>query len=113
MQVDNWVYDEANSTFIDDPDMARRLMDSNPNSFRCLLRPACCCLPVKLPAGPRSCQLVHFVWRAPMVHSACTWDAALLGRLADQRMGCIQCLHLALPCPRRPPARPPGWQCSI
>ena len=34
VQVDGWVYDEANSTFIDDPDMAKRLMDSNPNSFR-------------------------------------------------------------------------------
>lgn len=36
-QVDNWVYDEANSTFIDDPDMAKRLMDMNPNSFRKLV----------------------------------------------------------------------------
>ena len=35
--VDNWVYDEANSTFIDDPDMAARLMDANPNSFRKLV----------------------------------------------------------------------------
>ena len=32
--VDNWVYDEANSTFIDDPTMAKRLLDANPNSFR-------------------------------------------------------------------------------
>ena len=32
--VDNWVYDEANSTFIEDPDMAKRLMDTNPN--RCV-----------------------------------------------------------------------------
>lgn len=37
MQVDNWVYEEANSTFIDDPDMAKRLMDANPNSFRKLV----------------------------------------------------------------------------
>ena len=36
-QVDNWVYDEANSTFIDDPDMQKRLMDANPNSFRKLV----------------------------------------------------------------------------
>lgn len=36
-QVDNWVYEEANSTFIDDPDMAKRLMDANPNSFRKLV----------------------------------------------------------------------------
>eukprot|EP00199_Chlamydomonas_sp_CCMP681_P000031 CAMPEP_0119108716 /NCGR_PEP_ID=MMETSP1180-20130426/15618_1 /TAXON_ID=3052 ORGANISM="Chlamydomonas cf sp, Strain CCMP681" /NCGR_SAMPLE_ID=MMETSP1180 /ASSEMBLY_ACC=CAM_ASM_000741 /LENGTH=1404 /DNA_ID=CAMNT_0007094367 /DNA_START=16 /DNA_END=4230 /DNA_ORIENTATION=+ len=36
-QVDNWVYDEANSTFIEDPDMAKRLMDANPNSFRKLV----------------------------------------------------------------------------
>ena len=37
MQVDNWVYEEANNTFIDDPDMAKRLMDANPNSFRKLV----------------------------------------------------------------------------
>eukprot|EP01025_Chloroclados_australasicus_P056517 TRINITY_DN7000_c0_g1_i1.p1 TRINITY_DN7000_c0_g1~~TRINITY_DN7000_c0_g1_i1.p1 ORF type:complete len:1392 (-),score=211.30 TRINITY_DN7000_c0_g1_i1:327-4502(-) len=36
-QVDNWVYDEANSTFIEDPEMAQRLMDANPNSFRKLV----------------------------------------------------------------------------
>lgn len=35
-QVDNWVYDEANATFIEDADMAKRLMDVNPNSFRCV-----------------------------------------------------------------------------
>ena len=29
--------DEANSTFIEDPDMAKRLMDANPNSFRKLV----------------------------------------------------------------------------
>lgn len=33
-QVDNWVYDEANATFMEDPEMAQRLMDANPNSFR-------------------------------------------------------------------------------
>ena len=32
--VDNWVYEEANDTFINDPVMAQRLMDVNPNSFR-------------------------------------------------------------------------------
>ncbi|PNH11098.1 Magnesium-chelatase subunit ChlH, chloroplastic [Tetrabaena socialis] len=35
--VDNWVYDEANSTFIEDPAMAERLMATNPNSFRKLV----------------------------------------------------------------------------
>ena len=35
--VDNWVYDEANSTFIDDDAMAKRLLDANPNSFRKLV----------------------------------------------------------------------------
>merc|ERR1719169_410563 len=35
--VDNWVYDEANSTFIQDPEMCKRLMDSNPTSFRKLV----------------------------------------------------------------------------
>ncbi|KAA6426638.1 MAG: magnesium chelatase subunit H [Trebouxia sp. A1-2] len=33
-QVDNWVYDEANTTFIDDDDMQKRLMDMNPKQFR-------------------------------------------------------------------------------
>ena len=37
LQVDNWVYDEANSTFIEDPEMANRLMTANPNSFRKLV----------------------------------------------------------------------------
>ena len=32
--VDNFVYEEANDTFINDPVMAQRLMDVNPNSFR-------------------------------------------------------------------------------
>lgn len=35
--MDNWVYDEANSTFIEDPEMAKRMMDLNPNSFRKLV----------------------------------------------------------------------------
>lgn len=35
--VDNWVYDEANATFIEDPVMAQRMMDANPNSFRKLV----------------------------------------------------------------------------
>merc|ERR1711865_65082 len=32
--VDNWVYDEANATFIEDEEMQKRLMETNPNSFR-------------------------------------------------------------------------------
>ncbi|MEM1369765.1 MAG: magnesium chelatase subunit H, partial [Cyanobacteria bacterium P01_H01_bin.15] len=32
--VDNFVYEDANDTFINDPEMAQRLMDLNPNSFR-------------------------------------------------------------------------------
>ena len=32
--VDNWVYEETNDTFINDPVMAKRLADVNPNSFR-------------------------------------------------------------------------------
>lgn len=32
--VDNWVYEDVNSTFIQDPEMCKRLMDLNPNSFR-------------------------------------------------------------------------------
>jgi len=32
--VDNWVYEETNTTFIEDPQMCKRLMDLNPNSFR-------------------------------------------------------------------------------
>merc|ERR1712057_29427 len=35
--VDNWVYDEANATFIEDAEMSKRLMDTNPNSFRKLV----------------------------------------------------------------------------
>ncbi|MBR8829503.1 MAG: magnesium chelatase subunit H [Gomphosphaeria aponina SAG 52.96 = DSM 107014] len=32
--VDNWVYEDVNTTFIEDPEMCKRLMDLNPNSFR-------------------------------------------------------------------------------
>jgi magnesium chelatase subunit H len=32
--VDNFVYEEANETFINDPEMRQRLMDLNPHSFR-------------------------------------------------------------------------------
>ncbi len=32
--VDNWVYEDTNETFINDPEMCKRLMDLNPNSFR-------------------------------------------------------------------------------
>ena len=32
--VDNFVYEEANETFINDPEMRKRLLDLNPNSFR-------------------------------------------------------------------------------
>jgi magnesium chelatase subunit H len=32
--VDNWVYEDTNTTFIKDPEMCKRLMDLNPNSFR-------------------------------------------------------------------------------
>merc|ERR1712159_371750 len=35
--VDNWVYEEANSTFVLDPEMCDRLMNTNPNSFRKLV----------------------------------------------------------------------------
>ncbi|CAM8962292.1 unnamed protein product [Rhodiola kirilowii] len=37
-QVDNWVYEEANTTFIEDKDMLNRLMSTNPNSFRKLVQ---------------------------------------------------------------------------
>ncbi|KAG2683502.1 hypothetical protein I3843_10G032400 [Carya illinoinensis] len=37
-QVDNWVYEEANSTFIQDEEMLNRLMKTNPNSFRKLVQ---------------------------------------------------------------------------
>ena len=32
--VDNWVYEDANATFIEDQEMRDRLMNLNPNSFR-------------------------------------------------------------------------------
>eukprot|EP00741_Cyanophora_paradoxa_P011184 tig00020554_g10804.t1 len=32
--VDNWIYEDANETFINDPAMCQRLLDANPNSFR-------------------------------------------------------------------------------
>lgn len=32
--VDNWVYEDTNTTFIEDKEMCKRLMDLNPNSFR-------------------------------------------------------------------------------
>lgn len=31
------MYEEANNTFIDDPEMQKRLLDTNPNSFRKLV----------------------------------------------------------------------------
>ena len=34
MSVDNFVYEEANETFINDPEMRKRLLDLNPHSFR-------------------------------------------------------------------------------
>ncbi|MQL77531.1 hypothetical protein Taro_009922 [Colocasia esculenta] len=37
-QVDNWVYEEANETFIKDEQMLKRLLDTNPNSFRKLVQ---------------------------------------------------------------------------
>jgi magnesium chelatase subunit H len=37
-QVDNWVYEEANTTFIEDEQMRKRLMETNPNSFRKLVQ---------------------------------------------------------------------------
>jgi magnesium chelatase subunit H len=33
-EVDNWVYQDTNDTFIGDPEMQKRLLDTNPNSFR-------------------------------------------------------------------------------
>lgn len=32
--VDNWVYEDVNTTFVQDEEMCRRLMNLNPNSFR-------------------------------------------------------------------------------
>ena len=33
-QVDNWVYEDANDVYMKDPEMQKRLMETNPNSFR-------------------------------------------------------------------------------
>lgn len=35
--VDNWVYEDVNTTFIKDEEMCKRLMDMNPHSFRRML----------------------------------------------------------------------------
>jgi magnesium chelatase subunit H len=32
--VDNWIYEDTNETFMKDPEMQKRLLDMNPNSFR-------------------------------------------------------------------------------
>ena len=32
--VDNWVYEDVNTTFIEDPEMCKQLINLNPNSFR-------------------------------------------------------------------------------
>eukprot|EP00669_Euglena_mutabilis_P006417 TRINITY_DN2039_c0_g1_i1.p1 TRINITY_DN2039_c0_g1~~TRINITY_DN2039_c0_g1_i1.p1 ORF type:complete len:1417 (+),score=532.61 TRINITY_DN2039_c0_g1_i1:284-4252(+) len=32
--VDNWVYEDVNTTFMEDPEMQKRLMEMNPSSFR-------------------------------------------------------------------------------
>ncbi len=36
-QVDNFVYEESNETFINDPEMRKRLMELNPHSFRSIV----------------------------------------------------------------------------
>ncbi len=71
-QVDNWVYDEANSTFIEDPEMAQRLLQVCQKGARCtrsLLtsaakltrhRDSLCCLPVSC-CTPRACKAQHDV----------------------------------------------------
>ena len=33
-QVDNWVYEDANDVYMKDEEMQKRLMETNPNSFR-------------------------------------------------------------------------------
>ena len=38
VQVDNWVYEEANMTFIQDEEILNRLTSTNPNSFRKLVQ---------------------------------------------------------------------------
>jgi len=35
--VDNWVYEDANETFMADEEMQKRLLDLNPNSFRSMV----------------------------------------------------------------------------
>jgi magnesium chelatase subunit H len=37
-EVDNFIYEDANSVFIKDPEMQKRLMDSNPNAFRDMIQ---------------------------------------------------------------------------
>lgn len=37
-QVDNWVYEKANATFIKDEEMLNRLMNTNPSSFQELVQ---------------------------------------------------------------------------
>ena len=37
-EVDNFIYEDANEVFIADPEMQKRLMDSNPNAFRDMLQ---------------------------------------------------------------------------
>jgi len=37
-EVDNFIYEDANDVFIADPEMQKRLMDSNPNAFRDMLQ---------------------------------------------------------------------------
>jgi magnesium chelatase subunit H len=33
-EVDNFIYEDANETFIKDPVMRQRMLDTNPNAFR-------------------------------------------------------------------------------
>merc|ERR1712146_366523 len=33
-QVDNWVYEDTNATYMEDEEMRNRLMETNPSSFR-------------------------------------------------------------------------------
>lgn len=37
-EVDNFIYEDANSVFIKDPEMQKRLLDSNPNAFRDMIQ---------------------------------------------------------------------------
>lgn len=36
--VDNFVYEDANEVFISDPEMQKRLLDTNPNAFRDMIQ---------------------------------------------------------------------------